>query len=73
MESNNEKQLKFKELSILGDWVPRKIVKEFFGYGNTKMATFAEDFNIGMSKVGKRIFYRYSDLVRLIDEGEVNK
>jgi hypothetical protein len=57
----------------MGDWVPRKIVQEFFGYGNTKMASFAEDFNIGVSKVGKRVFYRYSDIIRLLDNGEVQE
>lgn len=67
-----EKKLNSTEINTMpkfGDWVPRKVVKDFFGYGNTKMASFATDYNISISKVGKRIFYKYSDVLRLIDEG----
>lgn len=54
---------------ILGDWIPQKVVKEFFGYGNTRMSTFAKDYNIKKAKVGRRIFYRYSDILRVIRYG----
>ena len=57
---------------ILGDWIPRKTVKEFFGYGNTTMATFAEDYNIRTAKVGRRVFYSYSDVLRVIKNGIVD-
>ncbi|WP_298898222.1 hypothetical protein [uncultured Psychroserpens sp.] len=57
---------------IMGDWVPRKVVQNFFNYGNTKMSTFATDYDIRVSKVGKRIFYKYSDIIRLMDDGHKN-
>jgi hypothetical protein len=53
----------------IGDWVPKRVVQEFFNYGNTKMSTFANDYNVEMSKVGRRIFYKYSDIIRLINDG----
>ncbi|MCA0132614.1 hypothetical protein [Winogradskyella alexanderae] len=72
METNDNKQRELKEISIIGDWIPRKVVQEFFGYGNTKMANFASDYKVTVSKVGKRIFYKYSDLLKLFDDGIMN-
>jgi len=57
-----------KKSMTFGDWVPKKVVQDFFNYGNTKMSTFSSDYNIRTSKVGKRIFYKYSDIVKLIEE-----
>jgi EAL domain-containing protein (putative c-di-GMP-specific phosphodiesterase class I) len=51
-----------------GDWIPKKVVQDFFNYGDTKMSTFSLDYNIRTSKVGKRIFYKYNDIIRLINE-----
>jgi len=64
--SKNNKSINKSEK--FGDWIPKKTVQQFFNYGNTKMSTFAIDFNVKISKVGKRIFYKYSDIVKLIDE-----
>ena len=69
MNTKDKYRLKFKELTILGDWIPRKVVKDFFGYGNTKMASFATDYNVTISRVGKRIFYSYKDLLRILEQG----
>ena len=68
MESNNNNKSILKESKMFDQWVPKKTVQEFFDYGNTKMSTFALDYNIRTSKVGKRIFYNYSDIMRLINE-----
>ncbi|MGZ0017661.1 hypothetical protein [Yeosuana sp. AK3] len=51
-----------------GDWIPKKVVQDFFNYGDTKMSTFSLDYNIRTSKVGKRIFYKHNDIIRLINE-----
>ena len=32
------------------------------------MSTFSADYNIKTSKVGKHIFYKHSDIIRLIEE-----
>lgn len=32
------------------------------------MSTFSSDYNVKTSKVEKRIFYRHSDIMRLIEE-----
>jgi hypothetical protein len=66
METNETNNLK-KSITF-GDWVPKKLVQDFFNYGNTKMSTFSSDYNIKTAKVGKRIFYKYSDVLRLIEE-----
>lgn len=58
---------------IFGGWEPKWVVQDFFDYGDTKMSTFSSDYNIKTSKVGKRIFYKYSDIVRLIDEGMIEE
>ncbi len=68
MNTIENQKLKLKETTLIGDWIPRKVVKEFFGYGNTKMASFARDYDIRVSKVGKRVFYSYSDILRLLEE-----
>lgn len=66
MEINETQTLK-KSITF-GDWIPKKVVQDFFNYGDTKMSTFSADYNIRTSKVGKRIFYKHKDIVRLIDE-----
>lgn len=62
--------LKIKKTVIFDDWIPRKLVQEFFNYGNTKMSTFATDYNVRVSKVGRRIFYKYSDIIRVVNDGQ---
>ena len=57
-----------KNAIAFGDWIPKKVVQDFFNYGNTKMSTFSSDYNVKTSKVGKRIFYKYSDVLRLFEE-----
>jgi len=57
-----------KRSKLFDDWIPKKQVQEFFNYGPTKMSTFASDHNVRMAKVGRRIFFKYSDIVRLINE-----
>ena len=49
------------------NFFPRKEVKDFFNYGNTKMSSFSRDFNVRTAKVGKRVFYRYEDIVKLFE------
>lgn len=68
MNSKNNTTATLPASQIMGDWVPRKVVQEFFNYGNTKMSTFATDYNVRISKVGKRIFYKYSDIVKLLND-----
>jgi EAL domain-containing protein (putative c-di-GMP-specific phosphodiesterase class I) len=69
METNETNTL--KKSTTFGDWIPKKVVQDFFNYGDTKMSTFSQDYNISTSKVGKRIFYKYSDIVKLIDENTI--
>tara|TARA_B100000768_G_C11102393_1_gene299679 strand:- start:409 stop:621 length:213 start_codon:yes stop_codon:yes gene_type:complete len=52
---------------LVQNWIPRKEVKDFFYYGNTKMSSFSKDFNVRTAKVGKRVFYLYEDIVRLFE------
>lgn len=68
MDSNSNFSNNLQEHKMFGDWIPKKVVQNFFSYGNTKMSTFALDYGIRTSKVGKRIFYNYSDILRLINE-----
>ena len=72
MDSENDNIHNLKTSQIIGDWVPRKVVQNFFSYGNTKMSTFGSDYGIRTSKVGKRIFYNYADILRLIEESILN-
>lgn len=37
------------------------------------MSTFSADYNIKTSKVGKRFFYSYSDIIKLIEESILHK
>lgn len=73
MDSNNSSRNKLQEDKVFGDWVQKKVVQNFFNYGNTKMSTFAMDYGISTSKVGKRIFYKYSDIVKLINENIIDE
>ena len=57
-----------KQKEVFENWIPRKEVQRFFGYGQTKMSTFAYDYNIKTTKVGKRIFYWRPDIERLLED-----
>jgi|GEM_PF-5195118 len=72
MDSKNNNTAVLTASQIMGDWVPRKVVQDFFNYGNTKMSTFAADYNVRISKVGKRIFYNYHDIKMLIEKNVLN-
>ena len=54
--------------SFFGDWIARQKVKEFFGYGQTKMSEFSKTYSIRVAKVGNKIFYSISDIKKLLDE-----
>lgn len=69
--TSKDNNLIFDRSKIFNDWVPKKVVQEFFGYGNTKMSTFATEYNIRVSKVGKRLFYNYTDIMNLISNSIV--
>ena len=70
-KDNNDKHLESSK--IIDDCITKQFVQSFFNYGNTKMSTFATDYNIRMAKVGKRIFYKYSDIVRLINDSQTKR
>jgi hypothetical protein len=62
-----------KGAQMIDDWITREAVKEFFNYGNTKMSTFSTDHKVRMARVGNRVFYRYSDIVKMMDENIVDQ
>lgn len=72
MDTKDNNTTKLTSSQMMGDWIPRRVVQDFFNYGNTKMSTFATDYNVRMSKVGKRIFYKYSDIITLMNDGLSN-
>lgn len=53
--------------SVFERWVPRNRVKEFFGYGQTKMSSFAKDFNVRSKKIGNRLFFYADDIEKLLE------
>ncbi|WP_370391067.1 hypothetical protein [uncultured Winogradskyella sp.] len=63
----------FEDLPIMGEWIPREAIKRFFNYGNTKMASFAKEHRIRVSKIGKRLFYNYLDIVKLLDSSTLKE
>lgn len=65
METNDNNDL--KKSMVFGKWIPKRVVQDFFNYGNTKMSTFAVDHNVRTSKVGKRIFYSYDDILNILE------
>ena len=55
-------------LTVFERWIPRERVKEFFGYGQTRMSTFSKDFNVRSKKIGNRLFYLAEDLEKLLEQ-----
>jgi hypothetical protein len=49
-----------------GDWIPRKEVMKFFGYGETAMAEIEK--KLTTSKIGRRVFISRSSLLALLEE-----
>ena len=52
------------------EWISRDKVKEFFGYKNTTMASFARDNGIRYTRVGDKTFYRTEDIRNLLANNE---
>ena len=69
METNDKNDL--KKSMVFGKWIPKRVVQDFFNYGNTKMSTFAADHNVRTSKVGKRIFYSYDDILNILESNSL--
>jgi len=55
---------------IMGDWIAKKIVMTFLGYGNTQMRTLERNKALNMTKVGNRKFYSYNSLIQLLNKNE---
>ena len=53
--------------TIFDKWIPREKVKAFFGYGQTKMCSFASDHNVRSIKIGNRQFFFAEDIERLLE------
>ena len=53
--------------TVFERWIPRERVKEFFGYGQTKMSSFSKDHNVRSIKVGNRLFYFADDIEKLLE------
>jgi hypothetical protein len=62
MRTNEE-----QKIPPFSDWVPRKEVKAFFNFGETKMSSFSRDHNVRTARVGKRLFYNREDLENLLE------
>ena len=51
----------------IGDWLPRNIVKEFMGYGNTQMAAFEKMPGLVVSQIGNRKFIHLKSLIAVLE------
>ncbi len=52
---------------MLQKWLPRKLVMDFFEYGDTQMTSMQKQYNLVTQKIGKRIFYRTDSVLNLLD------
>jgi len=55
---------------IIGDWIAKKIVMTFLGYGNTQMRTLELNKALKVTKVGNRKFYSYDSLIELLNKNK---
>lgn len=60
-----------KELESINDWIDEESAKRITGLGKSTLYTLRKNGKLTSSRLSKRkLFYRISDLSRLLDENE---
>lgn len=60
-----------KEIESINDWIDEESVKRITGLGKSTLYALRKNGKLTFSRLGKRkLFYRISDLSRLLDENE---
>ncbi len=52
-------------------WLPRHLVMEFLGYGDTQMSSIQRRAKLQTAKVGKRLFYSIDSILKLLDSSVI--
>ena len=55
---------------IRKDWIPRKEVMNFLGYGDTQISYITKKYNITTSEVNKRKFYSTASLLQVLENNK---
>jgi hypothetical protein len=50
----------------IGEWVSYSHLKRFLDYSDSQMRLFTEKNNLKISKIGRRVFYKSSDIETLL-------
>lgn len=55
------------KIKLKTEWISKKELQDFLGYGNTKMWSLSKDYGIGVTRVGKKMFYNLHDVNKMFD------
>lgn len=55
------------KIKLKTEWISKKELQDFLGYGNTKMWSLSKDYGIGVTRVGKKMFYNLHDVNKIFD------
>ncbi|MCB9056838.1 MAG: hypothetical protein H6549_13370 [Chitinophagales bacterium] len=60
------------ETPVSSNWIPRKQVMQFLGYGDTQMAVLEKTGQLVVTRVGKRKFFQRESLEKLLEKNIVS-
>jgi hypothetical protein len=52
---------------LFKNWYSRKELKNFLGFGATKMCSLHRDYDIRRIKIGNKVFYSVEDVEKLFE------
>ncbi len=55
---------------IRKDWIPRKEVMRYLGYGDTQISYITKKYNITTSEFNKRKFYSTASLLQILEKNK---
>jgi hypothetical protein len=56
---------------LLQKWLPRDVVKDFFGYEDTQMTAMQKRAHLVTAKIGKRKFYKTDSILELLNSSVI--
>jgi hypothetical protein len=70
IEELKEKVTTLLDFRITDSWIPKRQLKEFFGYGDTQMAALLKNPKLRVRTIGKRKFIHKDSITDLLNAGD---
>ena len=70
-KTTNENQLNDLTSKSLNGWIPRKEIQAFLDLNATAICEFHKKHKISISKIGRTVYYRLDDIIKLLNNNVI--